>query len=60
MSKALTFASLIVGILLLVLFGLDLAVGIPFRKASTTMDIGILVSAALLSALSWLTLRELK
>ena len=60
MSKALTFASLIVGILLLVLFGLDLAVGIPFHKASTTMDIGILVSAALLSALSWLTLRELK
>jgi len=44
----------------LILFSLDLAVGVPFKKADTLMDIIFLVSSMGLGFISWLTLRELK
>jgi len=59
MSKALTIAGLIVSALLLLLFGLDLALGIPFGKPSLTMDIGFLICGLALAYMSWTTYREL-
>jgi hypothetical protein len=58
MPKALTILGMIVAILLLIVFALDLAVGIPFSKASQTMDIVFVICALLLAYLSWATLRE--
>ena len=58
MSKALCYIGIGIAGLLLLVFGLDLAIGIPFQGANTIMDIGFLVSAAILGYLSWTTLRE--
>lgn len=59
MPKILTITGMVVAGLLLLLFGLDLAIGIPFSKASMLLDIGFAVSAGLLAYLSWSTYREL-
>lgn len=58
MPKALCMSGLVVAGLVIILFAVDLAVGIPFRRASMMMDIALLVCAALLGLISWLTLRE--
>jgi hypothetical protein len=58
MPKALCMSGLVVAGLVIILFAADLTVGIPFRRASMMMDIALLVCAALLGLLSWLTLRE--
>jgi hypothetical protein len=58
MPKALCMSGLVVSGLVIILFAADLAVGIPFRRASMMMDIALLTSAALLGLLSWFTLRE--
>ena len=58
MAKALCIISLIVAIGLLLLFGLDLAIGVPFRKANMPMDVGFVVAAALLAYMSWSSYRE--
>lgn len=60
MAKALCILSLIVALGMLLLFGLDLAIGIPFRKSSMNMDIGFVVASALLAYMSWSALREQK
>jgi hypothetical protein len=60
MPKALCIAGLIVGVLLLLVFGLDLGLQFPFRGASMPMDIGGIISAAILGYVSWTTLREQK
>lgn len=58
MPKAFAILALIVGLCLLLVFGLDLGTGFPFKKASTTMDVGFVICAACLSLLSWTTFRE--
>ncbi|NUQ62629.1 MAG: hypothetical protein HUU20_09080 [Pirellulales bacterium] len=58
MPKALCILGMVIALLLLILFGLDLALGIPFSKASSAMDIGLIVAAAILGYLSWATFRE--
>jgi len=58
MQKALCMSGLVVSDLVIILFAAELAVGIPFRRASVMIDVALLVSAALLGLLSWLTLRE--
>ena len=60
MAKGLCYAGTAVAGLLLLLFGLDLAVAIPFKGGSMAMDIGMIVSAMLLGYVSWITLREQK
>ena len=60
MAKGLTIMSIVVAILIAALFGLDLAFGFPFRKASLGTDIAFLVSAILLGLISWSAMRELK
>jgi hypothetical protein len=58
MPKALTISGMIVAVLFLILFGLDLALGLPFGKASLKMDIAFVICALLLGFLSWTTFRE--
>jgi hypothetical protein len=58
MPKALCISGLVVAGLVFVLFAADLAVAVPFRRASVMMDISLLVCALLLGLLSWFTLRE--
>jgi hypothetical protein len=58
MPKALCMSGLVVAGLVIILFTFDLAVGIPFRRASVTMDVSLLASALLLGLISWFTLRE--
>jgi hypothetical protein len=60
MPKALTISAMVIAALLFLLFGLDLAVGIPFGQASLMMDAGVLVSSALLGYMSWTVYREIK
>lgn len=58
MPKALCMSGLVVAGLVIILFAADLAVGIPFRRASIMMDVSLLASAVLLGLISWFTLRE--
>ena len=51
-------SGLVVAGLVIILFAADLAVGIPFRRASVMMDVSLLASAVLLGLISWFTLRE--
>ena len=59
MPRALSISGIVVAILLVLVFGLDLAIRFPFSQASKMMDIGFLVAALILGYLSWSTLREL-
>ena len=61
MEKKLCIASLSVAGLLVILFILDLAIGIPFGGGSTFMLIDIvgIVAGTLLAYLSWNALRDL-
>ncbi len=58
MPKVLCLAGLIVSGLLLLLFGLDLAIGIPFDKAYPPLNIALVVCALILGFMSWTTYRE--
>jgi hypothetical protein len=58
MPKALCMSGLVVAGLVTILFAVDLAIGVPFRRASVMMDVSMLVGAALLGLISWFTLRE--
>jgi hypothetical protein len=60
MAKSMCLAGTIVAGLLLLVFGLDLALAFPFHRVSFTMDIGSLVCAVLLGYVSWTTLKEQK
>ena len=60
MSKALTIVGMVVAGLVALLFAVDLAVGIPFSRASMMMDIGALIAAAILGYLSWDALRDVR
>ena len=60
MPKALCIVGTAVTVLLLLAFGLDLAVEFPFHRASAIMDVGFLVCSLILGYLSWMTLREQK
>jgi hypothetical protein len=60
MPKALTIGGMVVSAILLLLFGLDLAIKIPFERVSPIMDIGAVVCALMLGYMSWSTFRELR
>lgn len=51
---------MVVAAMMLVLFGLDWASGIPFGRPSVLIDICFLISGALLLYCSWTTFRELE
>ncbi|MCL4193241.1 MAG: hypothetical protein KJZ87_16005 [Thermoguttaceae bacterium] len=58
MPKVLCLLGLVVAALLLIVFGLDLAAGVPFRGYSKLMDIGFIIAAVMLAYLAWTTYRE--
>lgn len=58
MPKALCMVGMAVAIILALLFLLDLIAGIPFSRASFTMDVLMLLCAAGLGYVSWATFRE--
>lgn len=59
MPRGLTVFGLIVAALVLLIFGLDLALSIPFGRKSVLLDVGFVVCALLLGYMAWSTLREL-
>lgn len=60
MPKALCLVGTVVAVLLLLVFGFDLALGFPFHRVSKLMDIGLLVCSIALGYVSWTTLKEQK
>lgn len=60
MPKALSIIVMVVAALLLLVFGLDLAIEFPFQRADIFIDIGMLIGALALAYMSWTTYREVK
>lgn len=60
MAKAMTVAGMVVAGLFVLLFGMDLAVRIPFQRASAIMDIGFLISGLILGYCSWNAFRDVR
>lgn len=58
MPKVLTISGFVVASLVLLIFGLDLALGIPFGKTSLVMDIAFVLCAIGLGYMSWSTFRQ--
>lgn len=58
MPKALSISGMVIAALLLILFGMDLAIGVPFRGVSMLMDVGFILCALLLGYLGWSAFRE--
>lgn len=58
MPKLLTMIGLILAVLIAIPFLLDLALEIPFKRASVAMDVVFLVCSVVLAYLSWTTLKE--
>jgi len=59
MPKALSISGIVVASVLILLFGLDLALKFPFGGASMVMDIGFVIAAITLGYASWTTLKEI-
>ena len=59
MARGLTIAAIAIAVLMLVLFGLDLAIGIPFGTQSPLIDICFLICGLGLGLLGVTTWREL-
>ena len=61
MPKVMTIMGMVVSVILLLVFGLDLAIAQPFgrEKASIIMDVGFVICSLLLFYISWSTKREL-
>jgi len=57
MPKALCISGMVISVLVLILFGLDIAMGVPFHGLSTMLDVTFIVCAVLLGYLSWATFR---
>ena len=58
MSKALTIFGMVVAGLVALMFIADMAIGLPFGKASWTMDIGAVIGAGILGYLAWDAYRD--
>jgi hypothetical protein len=60
MSKAMTIAGMVVAALVLLVFLLDLLLGIPFGTGMNPMHIGAILAAGILGYVSFSTFREQK
>jgi hypothetical protein len=59
MPKVLCIFGMVVAALMLLIFGLDMALGVPFRAANRwMMDLPLILCSAGLGYLSWVTFRE--
>ncbi len=53
MSKLLGFGGMVIAGLIAILFVADLAVGIPFERASLVVDVGFILASLIVAYLSW-------
>ncbi len=60
MPKALCMSAMVISGIIGLIFAADLALGIPFDKASMVMDVCFLICAATTAFLGWSTFREQK
>jgi hypothetical protein len=60
MAKAMSVAGMVIGGLMALMFGLDLAVGMPFGRVAVPQDIGLAICGAVLAYLGWNAFREQK
>ena len=60
MAKAMSIAGMVIGGLMALMFGLDLALGIPFGRFALPSDIGLAVCGGILAYLGWNAFREQK
>jgi hypothetical protein len=60
MTRAMCVIGIIVAILLVLLFGLDAFLKVPFAAVSMPMDVGMMIAGVVLGYVSWATLREQK
>jgi hypothetical protein len=60
MARAMSIAGMVIAGLLVLVFGLDLVLKIPFSGAQPMMDLGFVVSGLILGYLSWNALSEIK
>jgi hypothetical protein len=59
--KAMSISGIVFGILLLVIFALDLTpLKIPFGQPSATLDIGFIIAGLLMAYLGWSALQSTK
>jgi len=58
MPKALCILGIAIAALVLIVFGLDLVLAIPFKRVSLAIDVGFILCSGVLGFLSWSTLRE--
>ena len=60
MSRTLCILGTVVSVAVLLIFGIDLAMGVPFGGASMPMSIVMILCSLMLGFASWSTIRELK
>ena len=60
MPRVMCVIGIIVAILLVLLFGLDAFLKVPFAAVSMTMDVTMIIAGVVLGYVSWGTLREQK
>jgi hypothetical protein len=58
MAKGFAIFGFVVAIVLLLVFGMDLAVKIPFDRVSMVTDILFVLASLALGVVSWMTFRE--
>jgi hypothetical protein len=58
MARGFAIFGMVVAVVLLLVFGLDLAVKIPFERKSLIADILFVLASLALGALSWMSMRE--
>ena len=59
MPRVLTIVGMAIAVVILVLFALDLATSIPFKRQNLMMDIAFVICSAGLAYLSWSAMRDL-
>jgi hypothetical protein len=58
MGKALTVLGMVIAVLIFCLFAVDLAIRMPFERASWSLDATLVICAAILGYLSWSAYKE--
>ncbi len=58
MGKALTVLGMVIAVLIFCLFAVDLAIQMPFDRASWPLDTALVICAAILGYLSWSAYKE--
>ena len=58
MAKGLTMAAIVIAVLTLILFGLDLAIRVPFNRQSIFLDIVFVICGLVIGILGFTTWRE--